>query len=270
MKLITSLVAVLILYNIQLYGIIIVTHGFTRDNRPSDELGLYEPAGNIYETLRKQGAFYGHEIKFFEWKESKYSGLKTKNYKEIGKELAREIIDYAKIRKFGTNQKIVLIGIGYGGIICYHASQFLGKQIRTPDFLKKLMGLSITDQIPSINQLFIFGMPYILDRLIEDTTSYEAVEAIYNVTSFTEKQLSNAAMATALVPPCFYPGLQNFSCINVQDAKGDVFHGQLPSASMAEHIFKIADFAKKHPPHTDFAECTCTTPHAPLRYTITE
>lgn len=270
MKFITFLLSSFMLYSIQSHAIVIVTHGFTRDNRPSDELGLYEPAGHIYEILRKQGAFYGHEIKFFDWKESKYCGLKTKNYNDIGKKLALEIIDCAKSYKIGTNRNIVLIGIGYGGIICYHASQFLGKQIRMPDFLKKLMGLSITDTIPLINQLFIFGMPYIFDSFIEDTTSYEAIEAIYNVTSFTEKQLSNAAMATALVPACFSPGHKNFSCINVQDEDGNVFEGQLLPASIAEHIFKIADFARKNPAHPDLTECSCTEPHSPLRYTITK
>ncbi len=121
-----TMAIMLLAFSHQINAIIFITHGFNARNA-----AWYQPGGDAYEALKIHAADHGHTIEHFEWEQHPhFLGYTAQEQKAAGIKLAQRILnfcnDFTFDPKFPNNHKIIVVAHSYGGLVCYHASVFLG------------------------------------------------------------------------------------------------------------------------------------------------
>lgn len=86
--------------------------------------------GDFFLALKQEAENLGHELKTFRWSQP-IGGILDAELIYAGHQLAQTITEHHKkdrrTEQFFDNNKVILIGHSYGGIVSYYASDFLNK-----------------------------------------------------------------------------------------------------------------------------------------------
>lgn len=280
-----KLLFVLILWGTaSLHSIIILTHGFAAGaENTSFNTMWFEEKGDFFKALQRAGLEQGHDTTFFEWDQSTCLGFLRNEHVEAGKGLVQFIIDFFKTHKpdakFPNNHEVILVGHSFGGLVCYHASQFLAKHVSSllsPSLLEKWFGrASVPDpaprpRLPHISKIFTIATPY--SPRTEVAPNYNEVDVVYNLFSFADPVANNPLIGgVVLVPPCFFPTAEKIKCIELKHADGSGFgHFADQYTPIAARLFEIGTFADARNSHADGSVCNCKAPHPYITYTLPE
>lgn len=258
-----------------LHSLIILTHGFAAGAENTDFNTMwFEPGGNVFEALKKTGAAHGHDVQFFEWDQSSCLGFLRSEHVEAGKGLAQFIINFFNRYKYNArfphNQEIILVGHSFGGLVCYHASQFLAKYVASvlaPSLFERIFGRAaitgklLRPQLPHISKIFTLATPYAARTAA--APNYDQVDTVYNIFSFADPVANNPLLGgTVLVPPTFFPDAEKIRCIEIKHADGSGFtHFASQYTPIVTRLFEIAEYA-------DLLESVCTPDHPYTTYIL--
>lgn len=250
--------------------IVIIVHGGFNGGQSE----WHKPDGDFFQVLKKEAEKLGHELTTFRWSQP-IGGILDAELMYGGYQLAQTINEYRKkdriTNQYFDNNKIILIGHSYGGIVSYYASDFLnnnkrltpfplieGKQMFVqPSLLQPTLKRCSTflgqaqhfifgrkKKKFSIDALYVLGTPHGSHAINPDMTVIDKVYNIYSTGDFIGTKLIGS-----WTPPHYFTQHPRIANIQITYFKDDSFinpnHEMLRYPIMAEWILQVPTIFKK-------------------------